>query len=69
MFIPLSGHYAGSNNRVFDLLDALGLSERIIHNVHECKSRMDQAIMWDEVNVRLRELIGKSQKFLVDNLS
>ena len=68
LFIPLSGPYAGSNNRVLDLLDALGLSERVIHNAHECTSRMEQAIMWDEVNVKLNKLIESSRFFLTKNL-
>lgn len=64
IFIPLSGEYSKSNNRVIDLLNQLQLSQRILFDKTNWENLFVEKINWDAVNVKLRKLRTESQAFL-----
>lgn len=68
VFIPLSGTYAKSNNRVIDLLCKLELTDRIIFTKDNYKEVVFKDIDWEKVNGKIQILRKKSQKFLLTNL-
>lgn len=66
-FFPLK-KYAFSNNRIFDLLNELGLLSRVINRLDDLGPTIDAPIRWDVVNQKLEFLRKKSQLFLSENL-
>lgn len=68
IFFPLSDTYTASNNRVYDLLESLGLSSRIIRNIKDLETVVTSAINWNEVNDKLNRFIASSQEYLNFNL-
>ncbi|MFI3293149.1 MAG: polysaccharide pyruvyl transferase family protein [Rikenellaceae bacterium] len=53
-----------SNGRVTELLDKLGLQDRIFDPTLSVEDQMDRSINWCDVNKRLDELIDESISFL-----
>lgn len=64
IFIPLSGEYSKSNNRVIDLLNQIQLSQRVLFNKTNWEKLFVEKIDWDAVNVKLQKLRIESQTFL-----
>lgn len=69
IFIPLSGEYAKSNNRVVDLLNQTQLSQRILYDKTKWTELLSENIDWETVNTRLQRLRTKSQAFLETSIS
>lgn len=69
IFIPLSGEYAKSNNRVADLLSQLKLSQRILNDKANWEKLLTEKIDWDTVNAELHKLRKESQTFLDNSVS
>lgn len=64
LYIPLSGKYAKSNNRVIDLLNQIELANRIIYNNNDIKEVIEEQINWKDVNDKIQNLRYFSQEFL-----
>lgn len=69
IFIPLSGEYAKSNNRVVDLLSQIQLSQRILYDKTEWAKLLSEKIDWDTVNMKLQKLRTESRTFLDNSVS
>lgn len=69
IFIPLSGEYAKSNNRVVDLLNQIQLSQRISYDKTKWTELLSENIDWETVNTRLQRLRTESQAFLETSIS
>ena len=54
VYFPLKGQYSRGNNRVVDLCDMLGLSERIWNEMCSFDSLSSQMIDWDSVDAQLK---------------
>ena len=66
--ILLADEFAKANDRIFTLLNRLGLSHRIIGNVQDAERLSQEPIAWDEVDRRLDEYRQQSIKFLTEAL-
>lgn len=69
IFIPLSGEYSKSNNRVVDLLNQIQLSQRILFNEADYERLFVEKIDWNTVNAKLQSLRTESQAFLNTSIS
>lgn len=68
VYIPLTGTYAKGNNRVQDLLESLGCSNRIIHSSDNLSSMIKEPIDWDKIDQKLDLLRIDSINFLKRNI-
>ena len=66
--IGLRGKYAHSNSRMEQLLEALGIPERMLTPNKSIRQQMEDPIDWDEVDSRLEKMRKSSLDFLRDNL-
>ncbi len=64
----LAGEFAKANDRIFTLLNRLGLAHRIIDSVQAAESLPQEPIAWDEVDRRLDEYRQQSMTFLEEAL-
>ena len=64
IFIPLTGIRGKGNGRIFELLEFLKLSDRILSPSKEYVDLLKQNINWQMINVRLQKEIDKSKAFL-----
>ena len=64
VFVPLKGHWAKMNNRVLDLLNSIGLSDRCLFAKNDYKTIISQSINWRDVDCKLDHLRKKSVLFL-----
>ena len=55
-------------SRMTDLLDLLGLNDRILYDDDQNWSILDNAIDWSQVEQRLKDLREESINWLIDNL-
>ena len=62
--IPLGATQAPANDRIRTLLDALGLTDRILTNGEEYSSKMDAKIDWEQVDAKLELQRRKSIEYL-----
>lgn len=64
--VALPGKRAGMNARVENLLDAVGLAERLIKavNVEELRRLVETPIDWDAANARIAGIRSKAEAFL-----
>jgi len=64
--VALPGKRAGMNARVKNLLDAVGLTERLIEtvNVEEVRRLVETPIDWDAANARIAGIRSKAEAFL-----
>ena len=69
VYIPLKGRFSSGNNRVFDLLDSLKLSYRILCNDNTYKCIIESSINWDKVDAELNILRKKSVTFLNESIN
>ncbi len=63
-FLVLPVENSGMNDRIETLMQALGLSERIVSDEKTAKERLEQDIDWTAVDVRLKELRKASETYL-----
>lgn len=68
IYFPLKGKYERGNNRVFDLLSMVGLSDRIWSDSSTYEDITAQNINWHLVDKRLNEERAKSLMFLQESL-
>ncbi len=66
--ILLAGEFTKANDRIFTLLNRLGLSHRIIDSVQAAESLSQEPIEWDEVDRRIDEYRQQSMTFLEEAL-
>ena len=64
LYVPLKGLWSQGNNRVLDLLGALGLSDRAISGDHDFVCKSQSIINWEEIDDRLMILRENSIDFL-----
>lgn len=64
LYVPLKGLWSQGNNRVLDLLGALGLSDRAISDDHDFVCKSQSIINWEEIDDRLMILRENSIDFL-----
>lgn len=64
VYIPLRGKYSNGNNRVLDLLEDLGLNDRILDDDSTYESIARQPIDWRPVNMELAKKREDSFLFL-----
>lgn len=67
-YVPLKGVHAASNNRVFDLLNSLGLDNQIVSSKEDYKRIKDIPIDWQQVNQKRIQLIENSKCYLQSSL-
>lgn len=65
----LTNKYAAGNVRIIDLLEKLGLSERIYDTTLSFDAQMSRPICWEGVREKMIKLRLESQEFLNDALS
>lgn len=66
VYIPLSGEHSKSNNRVLDLLNDLQLGDRALTADKDIKVLIDNAINWQEADLRLKKLRSESEDFILN---
>lgn len=66
IYTPLKGEHADSNNRVMDLLENLGLKDRILTNLYSIEKYTNQPINWKEVDDKLNQLRLNSTSYLMN---
>lgn len=64
VFVPLKGKYSSGNNRIFELLDELGLSSRILNDNSGYQDIISKPIDWESVSLLLEEKREASFTFL-----
>ncbi len=71
LVIPLSGKYAGMNERIFSVTKRLGLQDRVIteYNEEQIIKRAETPIDWDAVDARLTDWRKEADAFLTDALN
>lgn len=69
IFIPLQGGYSQSNNRVFDLLNNLGIENRIVSDKKSVEKMILNHIDYDKVEKKLEPLRKFSKSYLKTQLS
>lgn len=69
VFIPIKGEFASTNNRITDLLDDLGLKDRIVMFEDEFQCKCNKEINWEYVNQKRENIIKESMNYLRDSLS
>lgn len=69
IFIPLQGEHAPSNNRVFDLLNNLGIGDRIVSDKKSIERILLNHINYNEVAKKLEPLREFSKSYLKTQLS
>lgn len=62
--VLLSGVHEGANERLFGLLDSLGLAERMYREGDSFQEKMEAPINWDEVSLKLDALRDESYDYL-----
>lgn len=68
VYVPLKGKYASGNNRIFDLLEDVGLEKRILTDEVSYPDIFSFPINWETVEYRLCQLREDSIYFLQDAL-
>lgn len=63
-FALLPVEKSGMNDRIQTLMNALGLSERIVTGEEEAQAILDREIDWDSVDARLEKLREFSEQYL-----
>lgn len=53
IYTPLKGEHVGSNNRVLDLLNNLGLQERVLSEEQSFEDYVNRQIKWEDVDSKL----------------
>ena len=66
--IGLQGKYSHSNNRMKQLLQKLGIQERMLDPQKNIQTQMDTPIDWEEVDRRMEKMRKSSLDFLKENL-
>ncbi len=65
IYMPLHGRIGSGNNRITDLLESSGLSERVANSFTEVKNLLNRHIDYQTINDKpLRQLIKESKEFL-----
>lgn len=64
IYIPLKGLWASGNNRVFDLLESLGLSDRVLSDEKDYENIFRTPIDWANVENLLLKIRSQSEDFL-----
>lgn len=67
-FVPLKGEFEKTNNRVFDLLNALNLRDLVVDSPCDYSRILSHNINWNEVNGVKERLIKSSVQFLENSL-
>lgn len=68
MYTPLKGIHKGSNRRVLDLLETLGLEKQIYFQNKQLSEYEITSDLWDLVDTKLAKLIEESKRFLLNNI-
>lgn len=63
-FLVLPVENSGMNDRIETLMQALGLSERIVSDEKTAQERLTQGIDWEDVDARLKVLRKTSETYL-----
>lgn len=64
VYTPLKGKFSSSNNRIYDLLKALNLEDRILKDTSSFFYPLEKEINWEDVDFRLNSLRKNSFRFL-----
>lgn len=64
VYVPLANSFSSGNNRVFDLLEALNLSDRVLSNDIDYYELYKTDIKWNQVDKLLEEFRGVSVEYL-----
>lgn len=67
-FVPLKGQYITTNNRIVDLLTAVGLDCLIVDDADDYKRILGLEVDWDSVNEKKKTLIKESIDFLIESI-
>ena len=68
-FVPIKGTFSATNNRIFDLLDSLDLTDQIVSMPDDYMRVVNKDVDWDKVNKLRSQLVSGSLVFLDDALS
>lgn len=68
--IPVEGTLAGMNDRIFTLLNQLGLQNRILANcdLNRMMALLSEKINWDCVDEKIQSLRNDAENFLLENI-
>lgn len=69
VYVPLQGEFSRANNRVLDLLNELGVSEKVLDNNKSFDIVANHTIDWKMVDKDLEQLRKKSRIFLKESLN
>lgn len=69
IYTPLKGKYSGSNNRVLDLLEEIGLESQIYTNSKQIQEYEISNVAWKKVDRKLDLLINCSKDFLKNSIN
>lgn len=69
LYIPLVGKYSEGNNRIIDLLNTIGLDNRVLEDQKDLESYFKQEIDWSVIESKLLKLRLNSIQFLEKALS
>ena len=69
MYTPLKGIHKGSNRRVLDLLETLGLEKQIYSQNKQLSEYEITSDLWDLVDTKLAKLVDESKGFLLNNIN
>lgn len=69
MYTPLKGIHKGSNRRVLDLLETLGLEKQIYSQNKQLSEYKITSDLWDLVDTKLAKLVDESKDFLLNNIN
>ena len=63
-FVLLPVENSGMNDRIYTLMSALGLCERIVTSENEAQAVLQKPIDWEAVDARLLDLRANSEQYL-----
>lgn len=66
--VPIEGVLAGMNDRIYTVLEYLGLNERIINNIENVKNKNHVPIDWHVIEQKMNILRSKGRNFLLSHI-